>query len=620
MGRRKGKGKKVVRGMPSAVILSIVIHAALFLLAGMLVVFTVAKHKEVEFAPPKAVERPKMKLKKPRVKVKKSAKPKPTTRIVTKVQKASMPDIRLPEMSSMGDGIDGGLGGFEIMPNLDEVSVFGSGQSIGNDLVGTFYDFKRANGGRNIPHSEDKVVQDLKEFVRSGWKPSELARYYRSPKKLYATTVAVPTCSSSVAPWAFGEHDTIGYLWMIHYKGQLVHKQGITFRFWGYGDDIMVVAVDGKTVLSTGWSDFAFRITPHWQTSSAKSDQYYLGDNTSIVGDWITLEPGEPHDIQILAAEMPGGTFSAMLLVEVQDVEYERNRQNGPILPIFKTAEPSLDLIDAIYAGLVPGEACVTNGPVFCDYNVAIRPVDQLAKKADAPTECAPPESVAEEGMRTWIGTDGKTLEARLVMAIGDKAVLEDSRGKKRKIPLSQLSSEDRKFISLADPPEFNIDFSKKSTQRHIAESPDITGNPPKVLDYVFTAKLAQVSAGIYDHELKVEFFAVGEEVNGNNFILLDRQDSRFSPAQENGRFSFSGRTVSLVQTVAYFGRGETRGQKYGGYLVVVTDERGKIIDYGTSNKWLLDILDELRQLPVGRHFDKTGSRVFPPRAKTIFY
>jgi len=606
--------------MPGAVLLSIAIHAALFLLAGMLVVFTVAKHKEVEFAPPKAVERPKMQLKKPRVKVKKSAKPKPTTRIVTKVRKADMPDIQLPEMSGMGDGLDGGLGGFEIMPDLDEVSVFGSGQSIGNDLVGTFYDFKRDSAGRNIPHSEDKVVQDLKEFVRSGWKASKLARYYRSPKKLYATTVAVPTCSSSVAPWAFGEHDTIGYLWMVHYKGQLVRKEGITFRFWGYGDDIMVVAVDGKTVLSTGWSDFAFRITPLWQTSSAKSDQYYLGDNTSVVGDWITLGPGEPHDIQILAAEMPGGTFSAMLLVEVQGVEYERNRQSGPVLPIFKTAEPSLDLIDAIYADLVPGEACVTNGPVFCDYDAVARPTDQMLKTAAPPMEAAPAESADGEGVRTWTGTDGKTLEARLVMAIGDKAVLEDAHGKKRKIPLSRLSSEDRRFVSLANPPEFNIDFSKKSTQRHIAESPDITGNPPKVLDYVFTAKLAQTSAGVYDHELKVEFFAIGEEVNGDNFILLDRQESSFSPARENGRFSFGGRTVTLVQTVAYFGRGETRGRKYGGYLVVVTDERGKIIDHATSNEWLMDILAELRQLPVGRHFDKTGSRVFPPRAKTIFY
>jgi hypothetical protein len=75
------------------VLLSIVIHAALFLLAGMMVVFTVVKKEEKVFEPPKAVERPEMKLKKPKVKVKKNTKPKTNTRIVTKVKRASMPDI-----------------------------------------------------------------------------------------------------------------------------------------------------------------------------------------------------------------------------------------------------------------------------------------------------------------------------------------------------------------------------------------------------------------------------------------------------------------------------------------------------------------------------------------------
>ena len=31
------------------------------------------------------------------------------------------------------------------------------------------------------------------------------------------------------------------------------------------------------------------------------------------------------------------------------------------------------------------------------------------------------------------------------------------------------------------------------------------------------------------------------------------------------------------------------RGQKYGGYLIVVTDSRGKIVDHETSHKWLFE-------------------------------
>ncbi len=605
--------------MPSAVVLSIVIHAALFLLAGMLVVFTVVKKEEKRFEPPKAVERPKMKLKKPKVKVKKTSKPKPTTRIVTKMNRASMPDIQLPEISGMGEDLAGGIEGFDMMPDLEGVTIFGAGQSIGNDFTGTFYDFKRDRSGRDIPHSTDRAVQDIKEFIRSGWRTSELSQYYRAPRKLYATSMAMPCASSAVAPWAFGEYDTIGYLWMVHYKGKLVYTEPITFRFWGFGDDFMAVAVDGKLVLSTGWSDYAARITPQWQTSSAKSLQYWMGDYQGlVVGDWISLEPGVARDMEMLATEMPGGTFSAMLLVEVQGVEYERNRQNGPILPIFKTEEPSLDLIDAIYTDLVPGEACVTNGPVFRDYVSPTKPsFPTKPAVADTPLPEPDPQDVA----RTWTGTDGKTLVARLVTVIGDKAILEDSRGRQKKIPLDRLSAEDRKFIALATPPKFNIGFSKQSNQRMIKEGPIISGNPPKVLDYVFSAKLAQTSAGEYNHELKVEFFAIGEETNGDNFIMLDRQESHFTPTKENGRsHSFHGDKVRLLQTVAYFGRGEIRGQKYGGYLIVVTDERGRIIDHGASHKWLIGILDELRTLPFRCHFDKTGIRVPAPRAKTIFY
>jgi len=165
------KSQKVGKGMPSAVVLSILIHAALFLLAGMLVVFTVVKKEEKQFVPPQAVERPKMKLRKPKVKVRKSSKPKPTTRIVTKVNRVSMPDIQLPEMSGMSDGLAGGLGGFDMMPDFDEVSVFGGGQSIGNDFEGTLYDLKRDRNGRNIPMGEDQFRMELRKFVRSGWEP-----------------------------------------------------------------------------------------------------------------------------------------------------------------------------------------------------------------------------------------------------------------------------------------------------------------------------------------------------------------------------------------------------------------------------------------------------------------
>ncbi len=304
-----------------------------------------------------------------------------------------------------------------------------------------------------------------------------------------------------------------------------------------------------------------------------------------------------------------------MLVVEVEGVEYEKGRQGNPILPIFKTAEPSLDLIDAIYTDLVPGEACVTNGPVFCDYNTSSKVIDTAGEPLPEPSEESP-----EDVIRTWIRTDGKTMEAEFVSIVGDKAVLKNSRGRQKKVPLAQLSQADREFIELTHPPEFIIDFTKQSSQKFFIESPEIPGWTPDHLDYVFTTKLKQSSSGVYNHELNVEFFAVGKEIDGNNYVLFDRKENSFVPASAVGRsHSFSGDAVP-VRSFEVDGWIDRRGVKYGGYLVVVTDKRGKIIDHGTSNKWLLDILDELRKFPIGRHFDKSGTRVFPPRPKPLFY
>jgi len=615
------------------VVLSILIHAALFLLAGMLVVFTVVKKEEKKFVPPKAVERPKMKLKKPKVKVKKTSKPKPTTRIVTKVTRANMPDIQLPEMSGMVDGLSGGIGGFDMMPDFSETTLFGGTQSIGNDFVGTFYDFKRDQRGRNIPMDPLAFTAVLAKFVRNDWKTSYFSRYYRSPKKLYATTFMIPPVLSLLAPEAFGEPDTIGYCWMAHYKGQLVHKDAITFRFWGMGDDILVVRVDGTVVLSACWPDNGWwgidSVGSVWQSSSADSRKYFMGHNKSDVGDWITLEPGVPLDMELIIGEVPGGGFVAMLAVEVEGVEYPKGPQGNPILPIFKTSEPSLDLIETIHADLVPGEVCVTNGPVFCDYNSSALSVSTVeSARTDPPVSNdsggrEPPSGATsphgEDEMRTWTGTDGKVLEAEFVTVIGNKVVLKDSRGRQRKILMSQLSAEDRRFTELAQPPKFNIDFSKQSEQRFFKEPPGVSGGlVPKQLNYVFSARLKQTSAGVYNHELKVEFFSIGEEIDGDNYILFDRQESRFTPAKKNERsHEFRGATIPVRETTIFIQR---RGQKYGGYLVVVTDERGMIIDHGASHKWLLGIFDNLRQLPIGKHFNKTGVRVEPPRPDPIGY
>ncbi len=172
--------------------------------------------------------------------------------------------------------------------------------------------------------------------------------------------------------------------------------------------------------------------------------------------------------------------------------------------------------------------------------------------------------------------------------------------------------------MSLENPPKFKIEFARASKQYRWSikrESLDLD-RLPGAFDYVFTAKIKQDSAGSYPHELKVEFFAIGEEIDGNNYILLDRRESTFVPSEQprSEYHTFSGRKVRLYDYE--FREDGRRGQRYGGYLVVVTDSRGKIIEHKSSYNWLFEKREELAKLGLMNHFDKTCTRVHPPRPK----
>jgi hypothetical protein len=308
-----------------------------------------------------------MNLRKPKVKIKKTSKPKATTRIVSKVTRASMPNIQLPEMGDMQDGLAGGIGGIELMPDLGKISVIGSGQTIGNDFKGSFYDLKRNRQGGGIPMDQDQFRLVIRDFIRGGWKESDLNRYYRAPKTLYTTHFVVPPIPAPLFPDLYGAPEAESYFFFVKYKGELVYKEDIKFRFWGIGNAYMMVRVNGTDVFMACWP-FHEDFFDWWQSSSPDNRKYFLADQEMAVGDWITLKAGQPVEMEVLFGEWEGWVSSAILLVEVEGQEYPRGRQGGPILPAFRTEDFSLDMLEEITKYLPEGECSLTNGPVFRDF------------------------------------------------------------------------------------------------------------------------------------------------------------------------------------------------------------------------------------------------------------
>ncbi len=363
--------KGLVKGAPAALLLSGTIHLVLFAVFGGIVVFSVIQKMEKKFTPPPPVERPKMELKKPRVKVKKKPKPKALQRIVSK-QVQEMPEIRLPESSGLSKGLGDGLGGFALMPDPADISLFGGKNSFstGNDFEGTFYMLGMDRQGRkNRVSGTPDFIQILARFFASGWNPRSLAMYHRSPRKLYTTFFYIPYIPFRNVLRTFDIPDELHSLyWMAHYQGKIASKTGGKFRFWGRGDDVLAVRVDGKEVLQGGIVSMAEELSP-WRGHSPQHRKYWRMSGPIGVGDWFELEPGVPVEMEVVLGDDDHYGSEATLTVEEYGVYYPKNENDGaPILPLFRTSEIAQHLKDEITYFSMPGDLDMTHELIFNVY------------------------------------------------------------------------------------------------------------------------------------------------------------------------------------------------------------------------------------------------------------
>ncbi len=359
--------KGLLSGGSSAMALSILIHGGLFLLIGGTIIFKVVTKPDAKFVPAQQIERPKMDLKKPRVKVKKADSPKIARRI-SATQSIAVPNLVLPEMASIGQGVGANFSGYEIVPDVSEMGIFGSKISIdiGNDFVGTFYSMAYDRAGEKSKISTQEYAKIIHDFVDAGWNPRVFAPFFRSPQKLYTTHIFVPVVSSEFGPSYFGMEPSPDFdpiTWCVHYKGKIMRPEGGRFRFNGIGDDILLVRVDGKLVFNGSGDTWRKLVAPH--TRHKDDNRYFMGLSESLVGEWFELEPSKPVDMEVLIGEVPGGHFCAYLVVEEDGVDYEKNRQGMKVLPVFKTGNISERVKEQIQYTLIQGEVDLESSLMF---------------------------------------------------------------------------------------------------------------------------------------------------------------------------------------------------------------------------------------------------------------
>lgn len=239
---------------------------------------------------------------------------------------------------------------------------------------------------------------------------------------------------------------------------------------------------------------------------------------------------------------------------------------------------------------------------------------------------CTRLESLAE--VRTWKLIDGRTFEAEIAAGIQSAGTVKLllANGRKVEIELDQLSAEDRNYIELSRPPKLDIDIIKNLNK--VNYSGQLSLFPSDVRDpeihATFGVRIKQVSSADYTHKLKAELFAVGQQIFARRFKILDRTSWTFRLTAENKK-EFEARSKRNVVMRDFYLKDyydqsgyARRGEKYFGYIIVVTDESGKIVAHRESNQWLYDGWDNLQKLAVGNYMDETCTRQYPIRPDTM--
>jgi len=187
----------------------------------------------------------------------------------------------------------------------------------------------------------------------------------------------------------------------------------------------------------------------------------------------------------------------------------------------------------------------------------------------------------AQAEMRVWTDGTGKTVEAEFVRTTGDKVVLKKANGNEIKVSLDSLSEKDRRYAILQAPPRIEIAVST-SVDRSNKTGGSNYGPGRQMQQEAITAKvkIEKASSASYEPPLEAELYLIGEFEQSAKIVILDRTKSPFSFAGDNGNeHVFESREVKLTQ----FEAGRQMGVEYEGYLAMVSDKKGNILEMKTS-------------------------------------
>jgi hypothetical protein len=201
-------------------------------------------------------------------------------------------------------------------------------------LAGTLYDLKQTIDGQPTDMAENDTEKSiganvtdpgfanspqthaqlafLSHFV-TDWNMSDLDTYYKSDQTLKLAQLCIPEQASNQATIDFQVADkVVARRWIAIYHAKIIPPEGGTFRFIGFGDDFLVVNIDGKNVLDGSFQ--GERLDPSANVNENVGQAW--GGQSLNCGQWFQLQAGLAADMQILIGEGPGGASGFVLMIQ----------------------------------------------------------------------------------------------------------------------------------------------------------------------------------------------------------------------------------------------------------------------------------------------------------------
>ena len=207
-------------------------------------------------------------------------------------------------------------------------------------LTGEIYGIKKGTFPATTEKEKIKkraIVRNFIPLVRSGFKNQDRFKNFVQGRPLRFTGIAGTydnfPLRTSLSPYSVENG------WLAWYSGQVKAPKTGRYRFWGYADNNLLVAIDRKPVFEGSRYDSHFQNElkvprknhPFLPCLNARAG--FASGKWFVVGD-------EPVRIDLLFGETSMTMTSGILLIEYQGDSYEKTYWGQPKWPLFLTEFP----------------------------------------------------------------------------------------------------------------------------------------------------------------------------------------------------------------------------------------------------------------------------------------